>query len=405
MKTSMRIAIDTNCILPGQVGGIENYTVGLIEAIRLPQSPADELVLLTRPENHDFFARFLGARTAVVQIDRPLHNGQPVSNWTRLFAEHPVTAKRTLETFQRRKADLLRRLAVDLVHFPGNTVNPLDLDLPIVLNLHDLQHRHFPQYFSAAEIENREHWWRSSADRADALVAASNYVRDDLQQQWEIDPAKVFVTPDPLEAAFLNASPSEAQLRSLRERLELPESFFLYPAAVWPHKNHERLIRAFAAAKLESTQLLLTGGNQTNSSLPALISSLGLNGQVRLLGRVATDDLIGLYHLATSMILPSQHESWSIPVMEAMACGCPVACSNVTSLPEEVGDAGILFDPLDQNAMTQVMLGLASDAELRQQFVERGRERVKQFGRSHLLETLSKTYRYAVSAHRASLAA
>lgn len=400
----MRIAIDTNCILPGQVGGIENYTLALIEALRLPESPAAELVLLTRAENHDLFARFLGARTVVVPVERPMHKGQPITNWSAMMAEHPVTGRRTLETFQRRKADLLNRLAVDLVHFPGNTINPLQLDLPIVLNLHDLQHRHFPHYFSDHESENRERWWRASADRADALVAASNFVREDLAAQWEIDRGKVFVTPDPLERAFL-ATPGEEQLQSLRARLDLPQSFFVYPAAVWPHKNHERLLRAFAAADLGETQLLLTGGGQDGSELPKLIASLGLESKVRLMGRVATADLIALYHLATAMVLPSQHESWSIPVMEAMACGCPVACSNVTSLPEEVGDAGLLFDPVDVPAMTQAMQTLAADAELRKTFAARGRERVKQFTAVSFVQTLSQAYRHAASAHRAQKAA
>jgi glycosyltransferase involved in cell wall biosynthesis len=400
----MRIAIDTNCILPGQVGGIENYTIALIEALRLPDSPAAELVLLTRHENHDLFGRFLGARTVVIQVERPLHTGQPVTNWSRLLAEHPVTGRRTLETFQRRKADLLRRLSVDLVHFPGNTVNPLELDLPIVLNLHDLQHRHFPHYFTPAEIENRERWWRASADRADALVAASNFVRNDLTAQWQIPESKIFVTPDPLESVFLT-TPSQERLTALRSRLELPETFFIYPAAAWPHKNHACLIRAFAAAGLDNTQLLLSGGNQANSPLPGLISSLGAGSQIRLLGRVSTEDLIGLYHLATAMIFPSQHESWSIPVMEAMACGCPIACSNVTSLPEEIGDAGLLFSPNDEPAMTAAIQRLAGDADLRRTFSARGRKRVTAFTPQAFLKTLTQAYQHATAAHRAQRAA
>lgn len=402
----MRVAVDTNCVLPGRVGGIENYALALVEALRLPGSPAAELVLLTRPENHDLFARFLSARTAVVRLDRPVLHGQPVSNWADLLAEHPVTGRKALEAFQRRKADLLRRLGVDLVHFPGNTVNPLDLDLPVVLNLHDLQHRHFPHYFAPREVENREHWWRASAERADALVAASAFVRDDLAAQWRIDPAKVFVTPDPIESAFLEA-PATDRLAELRGRLGLPETFFVYPAAVWPHKNHERLIRAFgAAAGLPAdAQLLLTGGGQQGSRLPQLLDSLGLTARVRLLGRVSTADLIGLYHLATGMVFPSQHESWSIPVMEAMACGCPVASSDVTSLPEEVGDAGLLFPPDDVPAMALAMRRLATDAELRRTLSERGRERVKRYTPEAFVEVVGAAYAHAVATHRARLAA
>src|SRR5206468_5503644 len=108
----MRIAIDTNCILPGRVGGIENYTLALIEALKRPDSPAKELALLTRAENHDLFGRFVDARTVAVLIERPLHQGRSVGNWQALLAEHPVTGRRTLQAFQRRKGDLIRRLGL-----------------------------------------------------------------------------------------------------------------------------------------------------------------------------------------------------------------------------------------------------------------------------------------------------
>src|SRR5438552_13044071 len=93
----MKIAIDTNSILPGRVGGIENYTIALIEALRLPQSPATDLVLLTREENHDLFGRFHNARTTVVQVRRPVHDGQPFTNWATLLSAHPISGAKALE--------------------------------------------------------------------------------------------------------------------------------------------------------------------------------------------------------------------------------------------------------------------------------------------------------------------
>src|ERR1039458_736644 len=173
----MIVAIDTSCVLPGEVGGIEDYTVGLIQALKQPGSPASRLVLLTRPENQEFFESFADSRTQISLLERPEHKGKPVSNWDKLLKKHPAGGRRTLANFQKQKAGTLRQLNVDLVHFPGNTINPLDIDLPAVLNLHDLQHRHFPQYFSAEEIDNREKWWAASAYRADALLAPSNHVR------------------------------------------------------------------------------------------------------------------------------------------------------------------------------------------------------------------------------------
>jgi glycosyltransferase involved in cell wall biosynthesis len=391
----MNLAIDTNCILPGRVGGIENYTLGLIEALKLPQSPVSSLLLLTRAENHGLFSRFADERTKLELIERPTHNGQPIGSWADLMKRDPAGGRKALEAFGQRKADLLRRRHVALIHFPGNTINPLELDLPVVLNLHDLQHRHFPQYFTQAELEDRENWWVASARRADALIAASNYVRDDLVQQLGIKRARIFVTPDAFQSAYLQAPP-QGELDELRVRLGLSHMFFLYPAAAWPHKNHQRLIEAFLKANIPGAELVLTGGGQADSMLGQLIDDRGARQRVRLLGRVSTDELVALYHLATALIFPSEHEAWSIPMMEAMACGCPIACSNVTSLPEELGDAGLLFGPRDVDAMADAMLRLARDRQLRQVLAERGKRRVSDFSPANFLRGIRGAYEYAL---------
>jgi glycosyltransferase involved in cell wall biosynthesis len=394
----MIVAIDTNSIIPGQVGGIENYTLGLIEAMKLPESPADKILLLTRAENHSLFAAFADERTDVVLIERPKRN------WADLVKTDPDAAGRALAEFQQRKSDLLASRRVDLIHFPGNTINPLSLDLPVVLNLHDLQHRHFPEYFAADEIAGREKWWVQSAHRANALIAASNFVRDDLVAQLRVDRAKIFVTPDAFQSTFFER-PTPQQLADLRRKYDLPTTFFVYPAAVWPHKNHRRLIQAFVMAGIAHSQLLLTGGGQAESDLPKIIADLNASARVRLLGRISTEELSGLYHLATALVFASEFEAWSIPIMEAMACGCPVASSNVTSLPEQVGDAGLLFDPTDVAAMAGVMRYLAGEDRLRQALAERGFARVLQFSPRRFIQSISKAYEYAVTAYRAKKAA
>ena len=388
----MVIAVDTNCILPGQVGGIENYTCGLIEALQLPESPAAKLILLTRPENQALFSRYINQQTTGVLVERQSQS------WAEPLVGGFIPNNKSLADYQRSKAIVLQQHRVDLLHCPGNTINPLNLDLPIVLNLHDLQHRHFPQHFSKQELDNRDKWWVASAQRADAMLAASNFVRDDLVSQLKLSSAKIHIAPDPVEAVFSRAM-SSSNLEELRKRLHLPDIFFLYPAACWPHKNHQLLINAFAAAKLPQAQLVLTGGGQDQ------LLSEDLPANVRLLGRVSTDDLIGLYHLATAMIFPSQHESWSIPIAEAMACGCPVACSNVTSLPEQLGDAGILFSPGDPAKITKAICTMAENPSMRRIFAMRGRRRAKQFTKQTFLAQVTAAYHYAITHYYSAKAA
>ena len=385
----MIVAIDTNCILPGRVGGIENYTVGLIEALQRRESPVGRLVLLTRPENHHRFAAIADGRTRAVLVDRP------AGTWADLRVTDAKGHRRALVEHQQRKVDAIHAAGADVVHFPGNTINPLDLDVPTVLSLHDLQHRHYPQYFSPEQRAERETWWTASAHRADALVAASDFVRDDLGRQLGVPAGKVFVSPDPVETAYAR-TPSGEESAEVRARLSLPPAFLLYPAAAWPHKNHARLFAAFAAAAVPGVELVLTGGGHDALTLPA---------GVRSLGRVDTADLVSLYHLATAVVFPSQHESWSLPLAEAMACGCPVAAAAVTSLPDQVGDAGLLFPADDVAAMADAIRRLATDAGLRRTLAGRGRARVRQWSPQQFLRTVTAAYAHAVRGHRTRRAA
>ena len=306
--------------------------------------------------------------------------------------------------YTRAKNRLLADIGIDLLHFPGNTINPIELNLPAVLNLHDLQHRHFPQYFTKAEIDNREKWWSASARRANALIAASTWIADDLHAQLRRGKIENLRRPR-ANAARDSAEPSLAFLAELRRRLKLPISFFIYPAAAWPHKNHDRLLRAFAMAQLPGVQLLLTGGGQEDSPLPGLIESLGLTGRVRLMGRVSTEDLAGLYRLATALIFPSQYEAWSLPIAEAMQAGCPVASSDVPSLPEQVGDAGLLFPADDVDAMASALRQLAEDEELPRRWPPRASSGWRNLRRSGFSKPLPTRIPMPSAAHSARRAA
>jgi glycosyltransferase involved in cell wall biosynthesis len=165
------------------------------------------------------------------------------------------------------------------------------------------------------------------------------------------------------------------------------------------------LIQAFVTAGIADSQLLLTGGGQAESDLPKIIADLGASARVRLLGRISTEELSGLYHLATALVFPSEFEAWSIPIMEAMACGCPVTSSNVTSLPEQVGDAGLLFDPTDVAAIAGVMQRLAGDEELRKMLTKRGHARILEFSPQNFIRSIAEAYEFAVTAYRAKKAA
>lgn len=393
----MIVAVDTNCIIPGQVGGIESYTVGLIETLLSIPSRISRVVLATRPENHALFSVYASDRCQVICTPRPDYQGQPVANWADLARIDKPAHDRLLRQYQLAKVAMLHEMGVQVVHFPGSSINPIEIDLPVVLNLHDLQHRHYPEYFTADEIALREKWWLAAGARADAIVAGSQYIADDLHQQLNVPRQKLFVATEIMQQSYFD-EPTGAFLADLKTRYRLPERFLIYPAAVWPHKNHRRLIEAFIRQQLATpdalsgVQLILTGGGQADSFLPSLIAESGAQQSIRLLGRVPTDDLRGLYTLAMGMIFPSEYEAWSLPIMEAMACGCPVLSSNVTSLPEEVADAGLLFDPTRIDDIALSIHRLCTDDKLRQRMSRRGRQRVRQFTPGRYLQVVLSAY-------------
>lgn len=393
----MIVAVDTNCIIPGQVGGIESYTLGLVETLIGLPSSITRIILATRPENHELFSRYAGPRCQVICTERPTYAGKAVANWADLAKQDRPAHDRMLRQYQQAKVSMLHQMGVQVVHFPGSSINPIDIDLPVVLNLHDLQHRHYPEYFTADEISLREKWWNAAAYRADAIIAGSQYIADDLHHQLDVPRQKLHVATEIMQQSYFEV-PTSAFLADLRNRYRLPERFLIYPAAVWPHKNHCRLIEAFVCQKhatpndLAGVELLLTGGGQADSALPGLIAADHAKSFIRLLGRVPTEDLRGLYTLATGMLFPSQYEAWSLPIMEAMACGCPVASSNVTSLPEEVADAGLLFDPVRIDDIALSIHRLCTDEKLRQRMSRRGRQRVKDFTPGRYLEVILSAY-------------
>ena len=190
--------------------------------------------------------------------------------------------------------------------------------------------------------------------------------------------------------------PRPGDLGRIRLEHGLPDRFILYPAQTWPHKNHAGLLEALALLRRRghAVPFVSTGYLNTHATvLQRQARRLGLSGDIKWLGFVDPHILRGLYALATAVVVPTRFEAASGPVWEAFAAGVPVACSNVTSLPEQVGTAALMFDPDDIGAMADAILALWMDAGLRQQLVTRARLRVARFDWNRTARTFRAHYR------------
>jgi glycosyltransferase involved in cell wall biosynthesis len=251
----------------------------------------------------------------------------------------------------------------DVVHYPLTLRIP-PVDRPTVVTLHDVQHLDLPHLFGRGERAFRAVAWHRSIRSADRVVVPTAFVRDRAVAKLGLDPARVRVVHSGVDHALF------------RPGDESREPFLLYPARRWGHKNHARLFEAFAALRSERPELrLVLTGDPRRPPAPNGVEDLGL---------VSAEELAGLYRRAAALVFPSLYEGFGQPPLEAMACGCPVACSNAAALPEVVGDAARLFDPRDPAALADAVrdvldapdewrsLGLARAAKFSWQATARG---------------------------------
>jgi len=252
------------------------------------------------------------------------------------------------------------------VYFSPGFNPPLLSSTPFVFTIHDLIHLRFAQNYG---LKQRAYYRAVVAPailRASAIVTVSEFSRREILESIAVPESKVRV-----------AGPGVAEHFSANvESFDLPYDYFLYVGNRKPHKNIPRLLEAFGRAELGvGIRLVLLGEADRESA--ALAKALRLGERVIFLGEVTDDDLPGLYRGAVALALPSLLEGFGLPALEAMACGAPVIASNSSSLPEVVGDAGILVDPYDVEALADAMQRVASDAELRAGMISRGLERAK----------------------------
>ncbi len=237
---------------------------------------------------------------------------------------------------------------LDVVHYP--------LTVPVpraraarVLTLHDFQHHDLPELFSASRRLFRRFAYDRAARRAEAVIVPSEFVRGRALANLSLDRGSVHVIPHGVEHDVFRPSDTPR------------EHFVLYPARPWKHKNHARLFQAFVDLRREvpGLRLVLTGGG--------LERLRQLPDGVDILGPVAPEELAALYRRAACLVFPSLYEGFGLPVLEAMASGCPVAASNRGAIPEVCGDAGVLFDPDDVFAIANgVREALGRADELRE---------------------------------------
>lgn len=289
----------------------------------------------------------------------------------------------------------LNALSADIVHYPHQGFRPTDK--PMVYNPHDLQHRRFPEFFEAEVLAWREATYAAGCRLAKAVVMSSCFARAELVRELSVPDGKAYVIPwAPPTAAHPEPSSGEAAL--LQQRYDLRGPFAYYPAATWRHKNHARLLDAMSFLRDgDARDLRLVCSGKLTSEWPALesrVHELGLSERVAFLGQVPSSAIRSLYRLARFVVVPTLYDPASAPIYEAWSEGLAVCCSAAGGLPEQVGEAALLFDPTDVQAIADALRALHLDADLRRKLVLRGHERLQLFTWERSARSYRALYRF-----------
>lgn len=431
----MRIGVNLIPLRPGQMGGAEVYFRDLLA--ELLQRGDHEYVLVTADYNHDtlpedsarcrriLFAREGGGaggeRRWIARAGSGLRRGlRWLGDWYgrhvperlrallrpvihRVVAALEMGLDRLRGRYRQRRTDslrdLIRRERLDLWFCPFTNLEPRVCPVPAVITVHDVQHEYYPEFFHPDELAHRRRFYPESCAAADHIVAVSEFTRRCVLDKYDVEPEAVSTIWEAAGSDF-DWRGARARAPAVRHKYALPARYVLYPANTWRHKNHERLIEALALYRDrygEEPTLVLTGaGKEGQDSLDEAVERHGLSGLVRSLGYVPRDEMPTLYAGAACLVLPSLFEGFGIPLVEAMLTGCPIAAANVTSIPEIVGDAGVLFDPLDPADICRALAAILGDPGLAAELRRRGRARAELFSASRTAQLTLELFERAV---------
>ena len=266
---------------------------------------------------------------------------------------------------------------IDLMHYPVSVPLPKGAG-PAVYTLHDVQHHDLPELFSIQERAWRRFTYDRAAQQADRVITVSEHARSRIIETLHIPGDRVDSIHHGIDAERFTPEPGADE--EILRGLDIPDHFLFYPAGLWPHKNHSAILEALTAPANQEVELVLCGPTMKRlGAFEQSVRRLGLSSRVHHLGFIHPDALAPLYRRARALVFPSLYEGFGLPPLEAMACGCPVACSDAASLAEVCGDAALLFDAHEPSDVESAVERIFGDEGLQSQLRDAGIRRAAGF--------------------------
>jgi glycosyltransferase involved in cell wall biosynthesis len=320
---------------------------------------------------------------------------------TRWVSENP---------YKRLAWDLPKHMAQDkpdLLHV--QYTGPLRTSVPLVVTIHDVSYLELPEYFTRFRAAQLKLTVKRTVERAAKILTPSEFSKSAIVRHYGIDDGRVVVVPNAVSARFRPVDRGVART-AMEKRLGVKGPFVLTVGDLQPRKNHMGLLRAFETvmrAHPKLTHRLVFVGKETwySAKLHQAVAASGVADRVHFAGFVDDADLVNFYGACDLFVYPSFYEGFGLPILEAMACGRAVACSNSTAMPEVADSAGLLFDPRDADEMARAMSDILLDTELRTRLERLGQQHASSFSwQKSAALTLNAYYQVAGVARRLDVA-
>lgn len=293
---------------------------------------------------------------------------------------------------------LKKHLNLDIIHYPRQRVYPgfiFSSSSKRVVTIHDAGTWRLNSKAPLANfVYNRTlKWFRK---KIDGVITVSDFAKKEVNKYYKFPLDKIFVQYLGVNDIYKKVEVDRQSIESFKSKYGINNKFFLNVSRLQPHKNVKNLILAYKRLndqKYSNYQLVIAGAHSWQTEeIKKLINDLGFKEKVLSPGYVPDDDLLLFYNLAEMLVFPSLHEGFGFPVVEAMSCGCPVITSNMTSLPEIAGKAAILVDPKEPEQISQAIIKLLTNPQLKQELIDKGIKHSREFNWERSLEKLVKYY-------------
>jgi len=375
----MTIGIDIRCLAQGKHTGVEEYTVNLLNSLfGFDKDNEYRLFYNSYKASPEIISGFLKYKN--VKLCRFRYPNKVLNSYFR-FLKYPKIDKMIGD--------------VDVFFSPNIIFSSLSRNCRRIVTFHDLSFERYPEFFS----RKRRLWHKTVtpsrlAKKADEIIAVSDSTKQDLVQLYNIDPKKIKVIYSGIEERFSPVENKE-ELRRVRKKYNLPEKFILFLGTLEPRKNIEGLILAFDKLKQSKNLNLVIAGSKgwLYENIYKTAQKVNSSDNIKFIGYIDPEGKPALYSLAKLFVYPSFWEGFGFPPLEAMACGTPVITSNVSSLPEVIGEAGLLVDPYNINEIAEAMNQVLQGESLRTNLQKKGIERAREFSWGKTAKETLKVFR------------